>query len=308
MGGGGGGGGYFPRPRADLKDLFRETQERAHQDQLDAEINRLLRDLNSTFERDAELIRDRLDALATVLQDRGDMEKFLFGGSVAKHTFVDGLSDVDALVILKDESPLAEVRPAAVLERFATLLRTRLDASDVAGVSVGQMAVTVTYRDGSEIQLLPAIREGEAVCIPPSKGTEWRAVRPRAFQQVLSSVNRDLAGTLVPTIKLLKSLNSGLPEQKQLIGYHIEALSIEAARTFKGTPRMKDVVLHVLGHAAKRVLNPIRDMTGQSHNVDDYLGDAHSSARRIAADGLNALVRRLSTAKTAEEWRNVLES
>lgn len=305
--GGGGGGSYFPPSRPDLQELVRQTKERAHNEQFDVEVNRLLREVNGTFERDTESIRERLDQIADLLRDRGEMEQFLFGGSVAKHTFVDGLSDVDALVILPEEGPLGSVLPSEVIDRFASLLRTKLLVPDVTNIRTGQMAVTVEYKDGLEIQLLPAVRQGETVSIPPSSGTQWRDVRPRAFQQALSAANRDVGGTLVPTIKLLKSLNSDLPEQKRLTGYHIEALSMDAAAIYNGPTRMKEVLLHVIDHAAQRVLSPIKDRTGQSHNVDDYLGDANGTLRRIVADGLNTLSRRLSSAKTVEEWRAILD-
>jgi len=111
-----------------------------------------------------------------------------------------------------------------------------------------------------------------------------------------------LNSSLVPTIKLVKSLVADLPKQQQITGYHVEALALDAARRYRGTMIPKSLLMHVLGHAAERVSSPIRDVTGQSRNVDDYLGAANSPQRRLVSQALSAIRRRLEAATSVAQW------
>ena len=86
-----------------MRDLFEAAQDSTKRAQHDSEINRVLADLLGQYNRrDVELTRTRLDEIERELED--SLETTLdmrFGGSVAKHTYVDGLSDVDTLAILR---------------------------------------------------------------------------------------------------------------------------------------------------------------------------------------------------------------
>src|SRR5437870_916771 len=118
------------------------------------------------------------------------------------------------------------------------------------------MAVAVVYRDGMEVQLLPALRSGSRVLLGVS-GEGWSEINPKKFQTSLTDANQRLGGALVPAIKLLKSVNGDLPSQKQLSGYHIEALAVDAAKTYSGPNVPREVLIHTCKHAAERVLRPI---------------------------------------------------
>ena len=80
----------------------------------------------------------------------------LNGGSVAKYTYVDGLSDIDSLIIL-DNCELTDKPPDEVKEYFAQKLKERFPKTEV---EVGNLAVTVHFND-AEIQLLPALSCGK---------------------------------------------------------------------------------------------------------------------------------------------------
>ena len=55
--------------------------------------------------RDTEAVSERLEALKAALEKSIDGTlDYLFGGSVAKRTYVDGLSDVDSLLLIDDTS------------------------------------------------------------------------------------------------------------------------------------------------------------------------------------------------------------
>lgn len=307
MGGSGGsGGGYFPKKPQDLHDLI-ESQRMAEQQRIDSEVNQVLQDMLATLnQRDADKIQGYLKEIQEVLGEAVEIEQLLYGGSVAKHTYVDGLSDVDALVAL-DAANMEAKDPKGLLDDFCKMLSSRLHSDKVESVEKGRMAVTVTYSDGTEIQLLPALRSGNKIQIPTSGGKGWKETDPKSFQSALTGQNQKLNNALVPAIKLMKSINAGLPEKKQLTGYHIESLALEAAKGYQGRKTVKSVLLHVLEASSKRVMSPIQDVTGQSRTVDSYLGKAESKERLIRANALAGVARRLNAATTAEQWKQILE-
>jgi hypothetical protein len=308
MGGSGGGGGrsYFPRSDQNLQRLAQDSKQETDRQRLDSDVANLLKVVLASCERDPSKTSERLDEIASALEDKVEMERFLFGGSVAKHTYVDGLSDVDALVIMTKED-LAGKSPKEVLDSFHKSLRDEIAYDKVKSVEKGRMAVTVVYRDGSEIQLLPAVRIGKNILIPKARANEWKETNPKAFQRTLTAANERLDSTLVPSIKLMKSINAGFPERKQLTGYHIESLSVEAVKGYRGVKTVKALLTHILEQSSKRVLSPIQDVTGQSRIVDSYLGKAYSTERRIVADALSGVARRINGAKSVDEWKAALE-
>jgi hypothetical protein len=308
MGGGGGGGGYSQHDLVAMRRALESTRIAEDQRRLEADINRELTTLLAEFnDIDREVIRKRLEEIDECLGDDVQFDEFLLGGSVAKHTAVNGLSDVDALIILDREMHAGD-RPGSLLRELRQLLLERLSSRSVTSVQAGTMAVTVTYRDGQEIQLLPALRSGETVQVPSFRGGSWITTNPKEFREQLTSANKAMNGQLVPAIKLFKSVIDGLPSQQQIIGYHAEALAVDAARQFPGNESrtLKGVFLHVLSHASTRVLKPISDVTGQSSSIDRDLGGSNSAERRRVAGAFRELHHRLVSARNAHEWTEVI--
>src|SRR3954453_8684934 len=129
MGGSGGGGFRSSRTPSELSaEVARELQKA----KLESEVNALLTEqLALINNRDVALINERLDEIVGALGDRiEDVDRLLYGGSVAKHTYVDGLSDVDSLVVLKS-SVLAEDTPQALINAMERALRQGLDMGNV---------------------------------------------------------------------------------------------------------------------------------------------------------------------------------
>jgi hypothetical protein len=303
---GGGGGNRYTGPTSEqvLKKIDQAREK--ERERLDRQVNDLLEDLLARFnDRDTAEVSERMAYISELLGEAAELDTLLLGGSVAKHTAVNGLSDVDALVILNRDK-IASDSPEALIDDFHDLLWDKLPRSQVEGVDKGRMAVTVRYLDGQEIQLLPALRSGQTVSIAGPDGKSWHDTRPRSFQRALTSANAASNQSLVPTIKLVKSIVADLPPQKQLTGYHIESLAVDAAKDYKGAKIPRTLLLHVLGHSASRVLRPIADVTGQSHTVDAYLGGADSARRRNISQALSGVKRRLETAATLGQWRAVL--
>jgi hypothetical protein len=224
---------------------------------------------------------------------------------VAKHTYVDGLSDVDVLLRI-ERTDLSDLSPEEAKAFIATQLTAKCPELEV---SVGTLAVTVKSGD-TEVQLLPALKIGTDVHIADATGKTWSKIRPEGFTQKLTEVNTEVGGKLIPTVKLAKALLSTLPEKQRVTGYHAESLALEVFKGYNGPKTLKQMVKHFFEVASDRVLQPIRDRTGQSLHVDDYLGRERSFERRVVSDALSRLSRRITNAdarQSMDEWTSLFE-
>ena len=305
MGGSGGSGWSNPSDIArEVREAEKETQNEAFQTELSGLLTKLLARFN---DRDVPLVRHRLDEILDALGDvtEEDVEQ-VFGGSVAKHTYVDGLSDVDCLLVVNDTG-LEKAGPRATLASVEEVLTDRLKGQ--AEVTVGQLAVTVRYGDGMEVQLLPAVRSGNDLKIPSSRDSaSWSKIDPRKFQAGLTKYNAQCDGKLVPTIKLAKAIIGQLPEARQLSGYHIESLAIDAFKGYTGTKTPAAMLPRFFEHAKARVLSPMADSTGQSVHVDEYMGSANSVDRANASHLLGRIAKRLANATASgslPQWKEL---
>lgn len=306
MGGSGGSGTFVNRSPSELRDIVRKAEDKTTVAAFEAELASTLGNLLGSYNaRDVDTVRERLDALKAALQDsiEGTFDQ-LFGGSVAKHTYVDGLSDIDSLVLIND-SALQGKSPQQVLARMERILEQKL--SGQADVSHGRMAVTIDYGDGMVIQLLPAVKVKDGqVHVPSSRRDGWSRINPVTFQEALTRRNKECAGKLVPTIKLAKAIIGQLPEVQRLSGYHMESLGIAAFRNYVGEKTTTAMLPTFFERARELVLSPIKDSTGQSVHVDGYLGSANSEARQAASHVLGRLGRRMRNATAAgstAQWR-----
>lgn len=269
------------------------------------ELGALLSDLLATYnDRDVALVEKRIEPIAEALcgEYSGQMDR-LFGGSVAKHTYVDGLSDIDCLITL-DGSNLADHTPAAALEKIA---QTAGSVSGNATVTIGRMAVTVRFNDGMEIQLLPAMRAADGKVRIPDGNAAWSTVDPQGFRDALTRRNGECGGKLVPTIKLAKAVLANMDSDLGLTGYHVESLAIEAFRRYDGTRTTAAMLPAFFERARSLVLAPISDSTGQSVHVDSALGPPESEQRQHISLALGRIARQMRTASAAgsrDRWNN----
>lgn len=300
--GGGGGRSYFDTT-GDLGKLRDESVQRATDEALEGEVNALLGELLAAInDRDVDTVSSYIESITESLENVAEeVVTLLFGGSVAKHTYVDGLSDIDALVIMEE----TDQTPAAVIADFAAALRDNLE---LGTVEEGSLAVTVTYPDGTVIQLLPALRRGETYSIADASGQSWSTIRPDAFASKLTETNKAMVGRLVPMIKLAKSIIGDLPENRRVSGYHAESLAIQAFRDYEGPRTLKQILTHYFTTAAQLVTRPIQDSTGQSIHVDDDLGAAGSLERKLIADAFGRIGRRMQNATSVDQWQSILET
>jgi predicted nucleotidyltransferase len=243
-----------------------------------------------------------LNHLGDLLDATWDLK---LGGSVAKHTYVDGLSDVDNLLIIHGAT--VDETPATILEAVGDRLAAEIIDADVR---VGRIAITVSYPDGMELQFIPAVRDGEKLRVPSWIREGWSRIDPKAFTDALTRRNRQCEGKLVPTIKLAKAIIASWPESVQLSGYHVESLAIHAFRNYQGEYKTAVMLPHFFDSAASTVLAPIKDKTGQSIHVDTYLGKAKSPERQKTSHWCSQVAKRMKNALTQGslgQWKELFD-
>jgi len=303
----GGGGGYFQSEPEDILKKLRESEGKTRDEEYEAKVADYLGGLLGNFnDRDSAGIQRHLDEIEAALgKELAGSVDLQFGGSVSKRTYVEGLSDIDALVML-DNCALADESPAEALAYFAERLRERFPKTEI---TEGQLAVTVRFED-AEIQLLPAVSCHDAVKIADPRSADWSQIKPREFAKVLSEVNAKSGYKVVPVVKLAKAIVAMLPEQHRISGYHAESLAVDIFRNYNGQLRPKDMLKHFFVEASSRVLSPMSDTTGQSVHVDEYLGSAGSVQRRVVSDAFGRVARRMNNADVAgseEPWKNLFD-
>jgi hypothetical protein len=277
-----------------------ETEKSSYEGKVNEQLQDNLSDYNS---RDTEKINAHIQTIQNAINSDDIVPCALaFGGSIKKHTYVDGLSDVDMLAIINDPT-LTDKSPAEVRDYFADKLRQRLPNTKI---TTGNLAVTVEFSDGTKIQILPAQKTITGVRISSENGQSWsKVIHPDKFTDKLTNVNKNNNGGVVPAIKLYKAINSKLPADSQLSGYHIEAIAINAFKNYNGSYTPKAMLTHLVDYASKAVLQPIRDKTGQSIHVDDNLGSSGSYERQKASAAIQrikAKIRLADEQQSTDMW------
>ena len=306
MGGGGGGGWPGDTSPAELLDKTTAVEKESYKTELNSYFDELLSDFNR---RNPDQVNAHLETIKDALtKEKIGTIILIFGGSVKKHTYVDGISDTDILALIEN-TELAGGSPKDVLRYFAEKIRERLRNTEV---QIGNMTVIIRFSDGNEIQVVPAISTATGYHIPKADGSDWSTVvRPDKFADKLSSVNQSKAGRVVRVIKLYKAINESFPQDLHLSGYHIESLAVEAFENYQGNLTYKDMLMHFVECASEAVLHPIKDRTGQSIHVDDYLGDDKSYDRQKVSAKLGrvaAQMRLADSEASSERWKELLES
>ena len=294
----GGSNNSFRYPTVSKEEVIRKIQEsedQTAQNDYEVQINELIEKLLSQLNnRDTEAIQTHLDVIVSALNDEIDGTiTTRLGGSLSKHTHLNGISDIDALVIL-NKSELSSMKPREVLKSFYEILQSRLPKTTI---EMGDTAITIRYSDG-EVQLIPAIRYKTGIKIPDSK--DWSTIiKPEAFSSQLTNLNSRLNGRLIPAIKIIKGMISGFPEKNQLNGYHVESLALRVFENFRESDfKVKRIISEFFKRAPDFVRKPIKDVTGQSTYVDEYLGKKDSITRMIVADNLERTYRQIEMADT----------
>jgi hypothetical protein len=302
MGGSGGGDFFVHRKPEEVKIDLRKEEDRTLNQEFDASVaEHLGRFLGDANRRDTPGINAAVDEIKEALS--AEVERTfdsIFGGSMRKRTYVDGISDIDILMVLKD-AKLKSSSPQQVLGYFEEMARRELVGWEV---SRGKLAISLRKGD-PEIQVLPAVRDEASTRIPSASGDQWSKINPEGFFRKLTKVNSQFGGKVVPVIKLAKIINAEQPPALQLSGYHLESMAIEAFKGYSGPVNPKAMLEHFFSAAPKLVLSPVKDSTQQSVHVDGYLGAANSTARKEVSAALDRIHRRMKNAdalRSEEQW------
>ena len=252
--------------------------------------------------RNTKAVTRHLKSVCDILRHEDDhVVQTKFGGSVQKGTYVTGLSDVDVLLIV-NQSSLKNRPPSKVIAYVRDTIQQRLPKNPV---TAGKLAVTVSYADKTELQVLPAIRTADGFRIAAFGSTKWsNVVHPDRFAERLIKVNNANGGRVVPTIKLAKAMADCFMKDSssKLSGYHMESLAIVAFAGYEGELDPRSMLVHFLGHSIKAVRTPIKDPTGQTTYVDGYLGQANSPARKRASTHFGQIRGRVKSCRTRGEF------
>lgn len=160
--------------RKDMRQEMVKLEADLERQKLEVEVAEVLSEaLSEMNARDTEANNRTLETIKKALEKEIDGSiDLMFGGSVKKHTYVDGLSDIDTLVIL-NKSEMALNTPQEARVYFAERLKERFPN---AAVIVGRLAVTIRFQN-KDIQLLPALRHGDGLKIPKADGEGWSKIR-----------------------------------------------------------------------------------------------------------------------------------
>lgn len=306
----GSGGGFFPsgRSKEQINDELKKSLDRTKKEEFESKVAEIINNLLKNYnDRDTNKIQNRLEEIRNIIEK--DIEgtfDFKYGGSVSKHTYVDGLSDIDSLIIL-NKTELMDKSPEKVRDFLLSKLKKNL--SSIKNISKGTLAVTVAFKDGMTIQLLPAVKVKDGFKIPSYDGKEWSKINPKGFTDQLYKTNQKQGGKAVPAIKIIKSINAQFKQDRRMTGYHVESLAIEVFKSYNGQQTTKALITCFFDKAKELVLSSIRDKTGQSLHVDDYLGAKNSESRKAISYQLDVISKKIKSADnigSEKQWEEIL--
>jgi len=312
---GGGSSTYHKNYKSsDILKKMQSSETEAAKQTYESWVNNFLEQCLGNFNNpDTTSINKHIDSIRkTLASDIDGVISMRFGGSLAKQTHINGLSDVDTLVLINN-TELVNDSPAQILDYFHKILTEKYQNTGIE-IHKGDMAVTMTF-DDTEIQLLPALRYKHGIKI--ADGKDWsKVVKPSIFARKLTVLNQSLFGKLVPAIKLVKAIVSNFPENAKLNGYHVEALASEIfafdrkdASQRPASVKVRDLLYKFFKEAPAKVRKPIKDQTGQTVHIDEYLGPQNNVRRLLVADSLERISRKLDLADGAflqSTWSELL--
>ena len=256
--------------------------------------------------RDGQRVAKRLEIICNAFRSAGHQAvQTKFGGSVEKGTFVTGLSDVDVLLIV-NQSTMKDQPPSRVIKHVRRVIKGQFPKNRV---KAGKLAVTVNFRKGPEMQVLPAIRanaDGFRIAQPGTSG--WsNIVIPDNFVGMLTKVNRGTDGRAVQVIKLAKAMANCFikRDNHKIIGYHMEALAVDAFKDYREQLDPQSMLVHLFKHATHNVMIPMDDSTHQTTHVDQYLGPANSKLRKAASTHFGQMQSKVESCKTRDEFNKL---
>jgi hypothetical protein len=302
MGSSGGRTYYSPTPPKDWSQLVQaseeETNEKASVTAAESVLQEKLEEINDHdyegINRHREEIKKKLEA------EFEEFDVVLYGGSHSRHTDVNGISDVDVLGVLGDSKNLP---PSSkdVIAQVAGVLQERFPNSSL---EVGQMAVTIKFSDGIEMQVVPAFRSGSDFLVPDRHSNGWVRTCPTKVSDQITETNKATSGKLVPTIKLAKALCN--KEGIDVKSYHLENMALQAFNGYAGKHTLPHMLEHFFNRAKALATQSISDPCGQSADITSHLNDQQRKDLARKFRSVEAKISHAIQSGSATDWEDLL--
>ena len=260
----------------------------------------LQEELKKINAHDYEAINRHKDTITDKLKSEFEVENVRFGGSHSTHTDVKNLSDIDLLADLGDFT--TEKSSNQVIEDFASALRERLPNTTI---SSGVMAVTVEFSRGLKVQVLPAFRYRDGYRISDPNGKGWILTYPNRFANELTSVNQELSGQVVPTIKLIKSICDA--NNIDVSSYHASNLALNAFKHYTGPKTSQKMLQHFFNKAKSLCVKPTPDPSGQTKYIDSDL--SNNKRERMVRDfaEIENKIKDATESSSLDKWKDLFK-
>jgi hypothetical protein len=195
-------------------------------------------------------------------------------GSYDRDTLTRYLSegDVDVMVVMHygDNKHWDNQSGAtAALNRFKAILQ---DAYPSTTCSIDRNCVTMKLSE-FRLDVVPAFRwEGDYYKIPDTYRQTWLKTDPVQFSDEVTRINKNMGGTFVPLIKMIKGWNREYT--KPLRGFHIECMMVHHYTSYSQSYTYDSMIKKFFANLPTYVSNPSYDPV-TNDRVDLYLDNAN---------------------------------
>jgi len=242
-------------------------------------LNNLKRSLGGQNKKEIYLVQKRINKIDKILKKNFKIELIL-SGSVTKHTYVHGLSDIDILVNLREESPKS-INPKMVQERIKNILKTDFKTEN------DLEAINILVDKKIKIQLVPVILKDKDIFFPSKGGKKWIKILPQRFSNQLKKRDDKLCKKLSTLIRIIKIINvEEIASKNRLKNHHIEVLAYLYSLKNPGEENILNWLHDFFLYAKDRVKEKVRDTSNQFTFVDNYLGKPKNKRRKEVSKNL----------------------
>ena len=245
-----------------LNDAEKDTESRHSATAVEDYLSEKLKEINDL---DYEAINAHRDSIENALGKEFEIERMSFAGSHGRRTDVDEFSDIDLLATFRSKSDL----PNSSDEAIAVLAKRLRERFPRTSIETGDMAVTVKFKDGLEVQVLPAYRMGSSIRIPDVNSAGWKSSNPTVHARKLRETNENCGRQVHSAIKLAKQLFDR--NRMGLKSYHVENMALKAFEHFSGPFSNRNMLRHLINRSKSLVHQRMADRAGQTADVSDYL-------------------------------------
>lgn len=233
--------------------------------------------------------------------DRNTLIRYLFEG------------DVDVMVVLhyeNNKSLFSDDSTMKVLSMFKTILDNAYPSIEK---NIDRNCVSLKYSEFT-FDVVPAfsIYDG-SYKIPDTYRQKWLPTNPIAFAEKISLVNKNMDGSFIPLIKMIKGWNRD--KNFPLRSFHLECMMYNRYKTYNQSYTYSSMINLFFENLESYLLSPSYDpVTGD--RVDTYLDNyAQISRRQNAINLTRKAAQQSSTALAIEknypsdaidEWKSLL--